>query len=62
MKFILTEGVVELVRPEDAGDDAGGDGGEGGDGEAHHGGHGQEHGVGVVTQREEDWEQDTWGE
>ena len=58
--FILTESVVEFVRPEDISDHAGGDGGEGGDGEPHHGGHGEEHGVGVVTECEQDGEQDTW--
>ena len=44
------ESIVEFVRPENVGDDAGGDGWQRGDGEAHHGGDGEERGVGVVAE------------
>ena len=50
------ESVIEFVRPEDVGDDTGGDGGQRGDREAHHGRDSKERGVGVVTQSHQDGE------
>ena len=58
--LILTKGVVEFVSVEDGCDDPGDDGAERGDGDSHHAGDREEHGEGVVTESEQDGEQDTW--